>query len=164
MLRRRAAVLASCLLLIVAFQTTSAEVTRLSDPTMTCDAFEVFGAPLDSTLPGQSLKDLLAQGPEVEGKEVRVTTRVAKICQKKGCFFIAQEGAAQARVTFADYGFFLPTDTGGKTVTLVGTLKANTLTAEQAAHYAQDLGEDPVPDGPVTEHQIVATSVLVPKG
>lgn len=156
--------LAACLALLFATSAV-AEPLRLSEPVEASDAWEVFGAPMADTSAGLSLEALIEREDEFAGKEVRVTTRVAKVCQKKGCFFIATEGATAARVTFADYAFFVPTDSGGKEVTLVGTFQRSALSAEQAAHYAEDLGEAPPADpAPGFEYGIVATSVLIPRG
>lgn len=141
----------------------AAETIRLSEPVEVTETSEVFGAALDDKSPGLSLKQLLADQDALDGKEVRVTTRVAKVCQKKGCFFIATEGAASARVSFVDYSFFVPTDSGGKEVTLVGTFKRQMLDAAQAAHYADDVGDSaPANTEPVMEYAIVATSVIIP--
>lgn len=143
----------------------SAETIRLSEPVEVTETSEVFGAALDDKSTGLSLKQLLAQQDELDGQEVRVTTRVAKVCQKKGCFFIAAEGADSARVSFVDYSFFVPTDSADKEVTLVGTFKRQTIDAAQAAHFAEDVGDAaPKGDGPVMEYAIVATSVIIPKG
>lgn len=156
--------LAACLALLFATSAV-AEPLRLSEPVEASDAWEVFGAPMADKSGGLSLQALIEREDELAGEEVRVTTRVARVCQKKGCFFIATEGAAAARVTFADYEFFVPTDSGGKEVTLVGTFRRQALSAEQAAHYAEDLGEAPPADpGPAFEYGIVATSVLIPRG
>ncbi len=151
-------------LLIMSFAV-GADALRLSEPVESTDRYEVFGAPLDDKRPGLGLRELVAREDELDGRTVRVTTRVAKVCQKKGCFFVATEGALTARITFADYGFFVPTDSGGKEVTLVGTFSRQALDPARAAHYAQDLGEAP-PTGPQAafEYAIVATSVLVPRG
>ena len=92
-----------------------------------------------------------------------LTTRIAKVCQKKGCFFVAQHGADSVRVTFKDYGFFIPSDSGGKTVTLAGTFARKPLLPEQAAHLAEDMGEAPPENPPAFEYAIVATSVAIPK-
>jgi hypothetical protein len=151
--------------LLVAAAAATAEPLRLSEPVEAGDTFEVFGAPMDDKATGLSLRQLVEREDELAGQEVRVTTRIARVCQKKGCFFVASEGATTARVTFADYGFFVPTDSGGKQVTLVGTFNRQVLSAEQAAHYAEDLGEAPSADAaPAFEYGIVATSVLVPRG
>lgn len=139
-------------------------VVRLSEPVEATDAYEVFGAPLPDKSPGLSLREVIERESEFAGGEVRVSTRVAKVCQKKGCFFIATEGDARARITFADYGFFIPTDSGGKQATLVGTFSRQELTPEQAAHYKKDLGEQTTEkDISPFEYSIVATSVLIPR-
>jgi hypothetical protein len=86
------------------------------------------------------------------------------VCQRKGCFLIAQDGEHVARVTFRDYGFFVPTDSTGKTVTLVGTLGRRTLDEAQAKHYAEDAGKNPAEvTGPQMEYAIVASSVIIPR-
>ncbi len=157
-------VLLSLLLSLAGTGAAFAEAVRLSEPVMNCEAFEVFGAPMESTLPGASLASVLPEATTASPTPVRVTTRVAKICQKKGCFFVAQDGAAQARVSFLDYGFFLPTDSAGKTVTLVGELQVQELTAAQTRHFAEDLGEPNPQAAARREYHIVASSVLVPKG
>ena len=68
------------------------------------------------------------------------------------------------RVTFKDYGFFVPTDSGGKRVTIVGTFDRKVISEKQARHYAEDAGQDPSQIvGERTEYSIVATSVVVPR-
>ncbi len=152
-------------LLLATSPVIAGETIRLSEPVEVTAGSEVFGAPLEDKSAGLSLKQLLAEQDALDGEQVRVTTRIARVCQKKGCFFIASEGALSARVSFADYSFFVPTDSGGKEVTLVGTFSRQSLDAAQAAHFAQDLGETPpTGDEPVMEYAIVATSVIIPKG
>jgi len=142
----------------------SGKVIRLSEPVEVTESYEVFGSPLDAAGPEIGLQELVGKSDQYLDKEVLVTTRIAKVCQKKGCFFVAQEGEATARVTFKDYGFFIPTDSGGKTVTLAGTFTRSELSAEKADHYRKDLGETPAKPGAATmEYQIVATSVRIPK-
>jgi hypothetical protein len=88
----------------------------------------------------------------------------AKVCQKKGCFFVAQHEADTVRVTFKDYGFFIPTDSGGKTVLLAGNFQRKALSREEAEHLAEDLGEEAPKDVPDFEYAIVATGVSIPRG
>jgi hypothetical protein len=142
------------------------KVIRLSEPVEATESYEVFGSPLDAAGPAVGLQELVSNSDQYLDKQVLVTTRIAKVCQKKGCFFVAQEGEAVARVTFKDYGFFIPTDSGGKTVTLAGTFVRTELSPEKAHHYRKDLGEAPArPAAAATmEYQIVATSVRIPKG
>jgi len=140
-------------------------VIRLSEPVEVTASYEVFGAPLTVSGPGLGLKELVSNSDRYLGKDVLVTTRIAKVCQKKGCFFVAQEGDAIARVTFKDYGFFIPTDSGGKDVTLAGTFTRRELSESQARHYKKDLGEaGSTAPAATAEYQIVATSVRIPRG
>jgi hypothetical protein len=138
-------------------------VTRLSEPVEVGDGYEVFGAPVGATGEPRRLAEIISTSSDHAGKQVHATAKVAKVCQKKGCFFVAHDGDAVARVTFVDYSFFVPTDSGGKDVTIVGTFDRKVLSEAQARHFAEDTGEDPGKiSGPREEYTIVATSVVIP--
>jgi len=150
--------IATCFLLV---QAVHADVTRLSDPVaVTADA-EIFGAPLDENAKPMSLAALLDSPDEYVDTAVRVEARISQVCQKKGCFMIATSGDKAVRISFRDYAFFVPTDTGGKTVTLTGTVVERVLSEEQAAHFRQDAGSDTIQAG--TVYEIVADAVSIPK-
>ncbi|MFT5542439.1 MAG: tRNA pseudouridine-54 N-methylase [Glaciecola sp.] len=136
---------------------------RLSEPVVSDEHSETFGVKLDNSLQKVSLKDLASNSEAYISKSFQVETKVAKVCQKKGCFFIAQQGDDVMRVAFKDYGFFVPTDSAGKTVTLAGELVKKDMTAEQVAHLKQDMkGEsDAVKEGVV--YEILADSVTIPR-
>ncbi len=140
------------------------QVIRLSEPVEQTEDYETFGAPLDQSVSIVELGEIASDGERFAATTVRVVARVAKVCQKKGCFFIAQDGDAVMRVSFKDYGFFVPTDSGGKRVVLVGEVIARDVTADEAAHYADDLGGGDSPVTPGKSYEIVATSVRVPRG
>jgi hypothetical protein len=142
-------------------QAAIAEVTRLSEPVEVTDDAEVFGAPLDTGAKAMSLEALLDNPADYLDSSVRVDAKIAQVCQKKGCFMIATAGDKAVRISFRDYSFFVPTDTGGKTVTLTGTLVERELSEKQAAHFRQDAGTDTIQAGKV--YEIVADSVSVPK-
>ena len=108
------------------------EVIRLSDPVEVTDTYEVFGSMLPENGTPLSLGELMGDNDKYLDHEVLVETRIAKVCQKKGCFFVAQQGASTARVTFKDYGFFNPTDSGGKDVVLWGTFSRKSVSKEEA--------------------------------
>ncbi len=139
------------------------EVIRLSEPVEQTAEHETFGSPLDLSVGKVSLEAIATDGASFADQTVRVETRVAKVCQKKGCFFIAQQGSIVVRVSFKDYGFFVPTDIGGKKVTLVGEVVASELAPEEAQHLAEDLGEAEAPITPGRQYTIVASSVRIPR-
>ena len=153
-----------CVLALSAASPVLAEnVIRLSEPVAVGPGYEVFGAPVGETGAALPLGEIIAASDEYAGEKVYTTAKVAKVCQKKGCFFVAHDGEATARITFVDYSFFVPTDSGGKDVTIVGTFNRKTLSEAQAQHFAQDAGEDPAKvQGPREEYSIVATSVVIP--
>ena len=150
--------IATCFLLV---QAVHADVTRLSDPVaVTADA-EIFGAPLDENAKPMSLAALLDSPDEYVDTAVRVEARISQVCQKKGCFFVATDGAATARITFKDYGFFIPTDSGGKQATLYGVFSRQPVSEAEAEHYADDLGESGKVNAEDFSYSIVATGVKI---
>lgn len=153
-----------CLLLMLALTASAAsgDVVRLSEPVEATETHETFGSPLPEQPDEISLTTLLDNGQQYLDQAVVVRTRVAQVCQAKGCFFIAQDGAHAARVSFKDYSFFVPSDISGRTVTLAGSLVRRELSEEQAAHLNDDAGgSDVVRAG--AQYEIVATSVRVPR-
>lgn len=140
------------------------EVKRLSEPVAVTETHEMFGAMLPEEGTPLSLGELVENNDKYQDEEVLLATRIAKVCQKKGCFFVAQEGANTARVTFEDYGFFIPTDSGGKDVVLLGTFSRKSVSREEAEHYAADLGEESPAKPEQFEYSIVASAVKIPRG
>jgi len=139
------------------------EVIRLSEPVEATDAYEIYGAAMPEHQQPIPLATLLDNPDDYCDKSVVVVARVSEVCQKKGCFFIAKDGAATVRVSFKDYGFFMPTDIGGRRVTLVGELTRHNVSAEQAAHLKEDLGSDDAAVSEGLQYEIVATAVRVPR-
>lgn len=141
-----------------------ATVIRLTEPVEQTADSETFGSPLDETVPAVTLGEIAADAGRYVGAPVRVEVRVSQVCQKKGCFFIAKDGASVMRVSFKDYSFFVPTDISGKQVTLIGEVVAREITREQAEHFSSDLGESGTKLQAGMTYEIVATSVRVPRG
>jgi hypothetical protein len=139
------------------------KVIRLSEPIEVTDTHETFGAAMPEAAKPVALAALVAQHDDYADKNVVVAARVSQVCQKKGCFFIAKDGATTVRVSFKDYSFFVPTDISGRDVTLVGKLKQVELTEEQAAHLEEDMGSEDVDVAPGPQFEIVASAVRVPK-
>lgn len=139
---------------------TNADNIRLSEPVVVDAQSETFGQRLDISLPKVSISELATQPQSHLQKPFQVQARIAKVCQKKGCFFIAQQNEHVIRVSFKDYEFFIPTDSSNKTVTLNGELVKKQLSEKQAAHFNSDLKSNSVKSGVV--YEIVANSVRIP--
>ena len=150
-------------LLATASSLASAETLRLSEPVATTSTTETFGSVIDETVMDVALAELLSTPTEYLGEAVKVNTRVSKVCQKKGCFFIAQQDEYVVRVSFRDYGFFVPTDISGKQVTLVGELIEQQISDAQAEHFNSDLAGSQAHIKAGVQYELVADAVRVPK-
>ncbi len=140
-----------------------AATVRLSEPVAADEKSETFGVMLDASLPEVTLANLLKSPEKHSGKTFQVNTRISKVCQKKGCFFIAQQEQHVIRVSFKDYGFFIPTDSSGKTVTLAGELVQKELSAKQAEHFNKDLNDNSNSLNSGIVYEIVARSIKIPR-
>lgn len=97
-------------------------------------------------------------------KPQKISGQVTKVCLKKGCWMILTDEDSYARITFKDYAFFVPPESGQKKSVVYGVLEQKVLSKKMAAHYAADAGElnHPAVDGK-TEYAIVASGVYIEK-
>jgi hypothetical protein len=99
-----------------------------------------FGAPL-SAAPVVTAQALLADPAKFDDKDVKVMGQVSAACQRKGCWMTigsGEPGQPTVRVSFKDYGFFVPKDCMGKMATVEGHFKTTTMSVAEAQHYADD--------------------------
>lgn len=70
------------------------------------------------------------------------------------------------RVTFKDYGFFIPTDSAGSSAKVQGTVHTKSVTAGEVAHMEGEGASftNKRPDGTAVEVRIVATGVELSRG
>jgi Domain of unknown function (DUF4920) len=83
-----------------------------------------------------ALAAVLERPDRYAGQTVAVQGTVRRACQKKGCWMelAASAQGPGVRVTFKDYGFFVPLDAAGRTAKVEGTVKVSELSAAQAEH------------------------------
>lgn len=123
-----------------------------------------FGAPI-SAAPELTLADVLRAPERYENQAITVEGHVRSACTRRGCWMEVAPGADPTlpgcRVTFKDYGFFVPTDSAGASAKVQGTLDVNRLPPERVAHLESEGGQFPHknPDGSVNELRMVATGV-----
>jgi hypothetical protein len=147
---------------LASFSVIAAEPIRLSEPVVADASSETFGQVLNEQVPKVELHSLFEQPEQWADKTVRIQTAITKVCQKKGCFFIAQSGAEVIRIAFKDYGFFIPTDSSGKTVWLTGQLVKKVRDQAQAEHFNQDLADASAKLAVGEVYEIIADSVKIP--
>lgn len=100
-------------------------------------AKETFGKPLQG-LPTTALSEILKSPDSFGGKTLRTEGTVSAVCSQKGCWMTLGDGEKVVRVTFKDYGFFVPKDIAGATVVVEGTFKVETIPEATAKHYEKE--------------------------
>lgn len=78
---------------------------------------------------------------EYAGKTVVLDGAPAAVCPKKGCWMLFNDSGRQMRVTFKDYGFFVPLDSAGRRMRMEGVLSVKTVSEADAKHYLEDQGK-----------------------
>jgi hypothetical protein len=122
-----------------------------------------YGAPLAGA-PALPLAAVLAKPDQFASRTVTVEGQVRKACTRKGCWMelaeSEQPGTPGCRVTFKDYGFFVPTDSAGARAKVEGQVQVDTLSAAAVRHYEEEgAAFAKQPDGTAREIRIVATGV-----
>jgi len=123
-----------------------------------------YGAALsDKTVATASLDELLGDQENVHAK---LKVKIKDVCKKKGCWMLVEtETGEEMRVTFKDYGFFVPTNSAGQTAIIEGVAERTVTDVATLQHYAQDEGktEEEVAaiTSPKDETGFVATGVLI---
>ena len=121
----------------------------------------------ESIKPGESapLGTVLSGPAGFAGRSVIVEGAVRQACTRRGCWMELAESLDKSqpgcRVTFKDYGFFVPLDSAGKKARVQGQVQVKTVQPssvkhmeEEGAHFASKN-----PDGSANEVRIVATGV-----
>jgi Domain of unknown function (DUF4920) len=159
---RKVILLATTMVLALPALVSAAEPAKTAPPVADSKSAETFGAPVTAgeTL---SLADVLAASDRYAGKQVRVEGVVRSACTKKGCWMelaSADGKGPGCRVTFKDYGFFVPRDAAGAAARLEGTLQVKALAKKEVDHLeAEGAKFAKAEDGTAKEFRIVATGV-----
>lgn len=126
----------------------------------------LFGRPLGKS-PKVPLAEILTSPEKFHKQQVRVDGHVTRACSRKGCWMElavdASEGAPRCRVTFENYGFFVPKDSAGSHARLEGTVEVTQVKPDAVRHYESEGANFHAkePDGSAREVRLVATGVLL---
>jgi hypothetical protein len=72
----------------------------------------------------------------------KVSGKIKEVCTNKGCWFAMElPNGSSMRVTFKDYGFFIPTNSQGFPITIEGVATLSETDVETLRHYAEDQGK-----------------------
>ncbi|MDA0175985.1 MULTISPECIES: DUF4920 domain-containing protein [Mesoflavibacter] len=98
--------------------------------------------------------------------DTKVKLKVNEVCQAKGCWMTADLGDGnEVRVTFKDYGFFMPKNISGEEVIVNGKAFVKEMPVEELRHYAEDAGKSKEEIEAITDpertYSLVADGVLL---
>ncbi|MDZ4843910.1 MAG: DUF4920 domain-containing protein [Chitinophagales bacterium] len=110
--------------------------------------------------------ELVEKMKTAEKLEVKVIADIVTVCQAKGCWMQVDLGDGELmRVTFKDYGFFVPLDASGKRVVMEGVASQKITSVDMLRHYAEDAGKSKEEIEAITEpeHKLAfeASGVIV---
>ncbi|WP_420151473.1 DUF4920 domain-containing protein [Spirosoma sp.] len=111
----------------------------------------------NGAIPATQLATKMGDKTEIPAK---VEGTVESVCKVKGCWMNVKTGDGQTmRVTFKDYGFFVPKDIVGKTVVVEGTAETTTTPVADLRHFAKDAGKSQEEIEKITEPEKALTFV-----
>ena len=96
---------------------------------------------------------------KMEGQDslpAKLTVTINQTCQMKGCWMkVDMENGEEMRVSFKDYGFFVPTEgVDGKTAIMEGYAYTDTVSVDMLKHLAEDGGQSEEEIAAITEPEI----------
>ena len=113
------------------------------EPATLKDSWQAFGQNFDTTevLSAQSAYKIYSDLKAADTISMNFSGRALSVCKVKGCWMVLELADGQtARITFKDYGFFVPTDIEGKEVLVSGHAMVSEVDEKTRRHYAADAG------------------------
>jgi len=102
---------------------------------------------------------------KLKSKEILIEGVVSKVCEAKGCWMVLKGANDSIRVTFKDYGFFVPKDIDEKAVQAQGVLSEAVMNISEARHFAKDAGQSDAEVQHIKqkskEYRFIATAVKI---
>ncbi len=114
------------------------ETTEKKSTENTSNSPQFFGEKIteDGAKPIDSLTAMMGTQTELACK---LSGKIEAVCQKKGCWMELKNGdSSTVRVTFKDYGFFMPKDASGRTAIIDGIAKVEVTSVADLQEYARD--------------------------
>jgi hypothetical protein len=128
------------------------------------DAHRKFG---EAIAPSETiaLARVLSNPDDFASRAVTVEAKVRRNCTRRGCWMelasTLDPNLPGCRVTFKDYGFFVPLDSAGSTAKVQGVVEVTRVAKEEVAHLESEGAHFATkqPDGTAREVRLVASGV-----
>ena len=129
------------------------------------EKYDTYGASItdDNVVEYATINSLLANS---DSANVKLAGEILSTCKMKGCWMNVTIGDEEMRVTFKDYGFFVPKEgMEGKHTIMEGTVIRQTTDVATLKHFAEDQGKSQHEIDQITEPKqelaFIATGVLI---
>lgn len=99
-----------------------------------------YGEKIDQVQKAVSFDDAKTKIKKDRLENVVIEGEVVKVCKMKGCWMKVTNGKEAIRITFKDYGFFVPMALVGKKVRAQGDFIRKKESVSEARHYLEDEG------------------------
>ena len=98
--------------------------------------------------------------------EIKFASKIKSVCKKKGCWMVVElPEQNDVRVTFKDYGFFVPKNIENTEVIVKGKAFLDEMSVEDQKHYAEDEGKSEAEiaaiTSPKSSRAFIANAVLL---
>ena len=88
--------------------------------------------------------------------QLKFAGKVNSVCKMKGCWMkLDLPGDEEVRVTFKDYGFFVPKDIEDREVIVEGKAFLKEISVEDQKHFAEDEGKSEEEIAAITQAQLI---------
>jgi hypothetical protein len=123
---------------------------------------------VENAISSEELLEKYKTMKETDTLEVKVTSKIVDVCQKKGCWMNLDLGNDEsAFVKFKDYGFFMPLNAAGSEVIVNGKAFVELTSIEDLKEYAKDAGKSQASIdsivAPEKNYAFMADGVLIKK-
>ena len=93
----------------------------------------------------------ITDNKENDSIKIKLSGEITSVCQMKGCWMTMNVGEEELRITFKDYGFFVPKNSSGNDAVIEGSLYKKLVDVETLKHYAEDAGKSEEEINAITE-------------
>jgi hypothetical protein len=129
-----------------------------------CSSDETYGDGDFNTSEAMAAADLMTMLEAQDTVEAVVSGQVSSVCQAKGCWMQMDMNETPLRVTFKDYGFFVPMNSAERNVYVKGKAFIKETSVEMLKEYARDAekSEEEIAaiTSPKTQYAFVAEGVI----
>ena len=164
---KRISLFAALAIFAVACNQSAEKDASASTETSESSKAEFFGAKIteENAVPVDSVVSMLKNSNQ-DIASVKVTGAIDAVCKNKGCWMTIANGVGEPlRITFKDYGFFVPKDCAGKTAVFEGRAYHDTVTVAMLKEYAKDDGKSKEEiekiTAPEIDYSFEATGVII---